>query len=110
MSQRTQKVASLVHHLVAAELMRELASPELTVTGVDVAPDLRHATVWLGVAADPESTQALINRAQAIRPQLQQAVSGGLSTKFVPRLELKHDTTGQHADHIQRLINDSKPK
>ena len=49
MSQRPQKVASIVSHTVAAELTELPGGAYLTVTGVDMAPDLRNCTVWIGV-------------------------------------------------------------
>jgi ribosome-binding factor A len=101
MSQRTEKVASLVQQIVARELTARLHAPELTVTGVDVTPDLRHATIWLGqLKPDPE----LMKRVEQERGNIQAAVARQLTTKFVPRLSFKPDSGGEYADRINRLI------
>jgi ribosome-binding factor A len=110
MSQRTQKVASLVQQAVAAELSALPEAAYLTVTKVDVTPDLRSCTVWIGVLAPRAATTAaaMADRAfaaaQATRDQLQAAVARRLTTKFVPRLTLERDTAGEYAEHIDRLI------
>jgi ribosome-binding factor A len=104
MSQRTERVESLVQQIVA-ESLPELLGPEvakITVTGVDVSPDLRSATVWIGVVAgEAEETMKSV---EAQRSQLQKIVSGRLTTKYVPRITLKLDTGGQYAEHITDLL------
>jgi ribosome-binding factor A len=108
MSQRTAKVESLVQQVVATGILELLDADaaNITVTGVDVAPDLRSAIVWIGVIADDDSAQAgLFNRVTKVTGLLQRRLAGTITTKFVPRLELRLDTGGQYADHITRLLN-----
>lgn len=107
MSQRTAKVSSLIKQTVAAELPRQLAGDAavLTVTQVDVTPDLRQAIVWIGVLAGNAAEQAAsFARAQAVVGDLQAAVARKLETKFTPRLELRPDASGEYADRMSRLI------
>lgn len=108
MSQRTEKVASLIQQIVAEGLLSELSGDmaRITVTQVEVAPDLRYATVWIGVAADGPAQQQLFERVEGLRPDLQRDVAAQLTTKFVPRLSLKLDTGGQYAAQMERLLND----
>lgn len=107
MSQRTDKVASLVQQIVAAELREQLAAPELSVTAVDVSPDLRQATVWLSViSGNQQQTEELLQRVHAERSHIQAAVAKQMTTKFVPKIHFKHDTSGQYAEHIGRIMND----
>ncbi len=107
MSQRTQKVSSLVQQIVAAELAQLPGAARLTVTGVDVSPDLRHATIWIGVLApgnDDTRVAKLFQVALDAREHLQDAVARQLTTKFVPRLALEQDIGGAYADRMTRLI------
>lgn len=107
MSQRTEKVASLIQQIVAEGLLAELGGDmaRVTVTGVDVAPDLRHATVWVGIVADGPDQQELFERVERLRPDLQRDVAGQLTTKFVPRISLKLDEGGEYAAQMERLLN-----
>lgn len=107
MSQRTDKVASLVQQLVAGELREQLTTPHISVTAVDVSPDLRQATVWLSLIANSQQEQEeLMRRAVGARGQIQRAVAARMTTKFVPRIHFKHDGSGQYAEHIARIMNE----
>jgi ribosome-binding factor A len=105
MSQRTEKVASLIHQVVASELRQRVQAPEVTVMSVDVSPDMRQAMIWVSVLSRDEATrQELFGQVLGARSELQMAVARSLTAKFAPRLELKLDTSGDYADHINRLI------
>jgi ribosome-binding factor A len=108
MSLRTEKVESLVKQIVAQQLP-ELMGPDsarLTITGVDVSPDLRNATVWVGVFADVDRQKAEFDKVVALQKDFQRAVAKGLTIKFVPRLTFRHDTGGEYAEGITKLLRD----
>jgi ribosome-binding factor A len=100
---RLRRVASLVQQTVAAQLLTRLSRAEaVTVTIVDVSPDLRHAVVWLGVTgADGKEILTEIN---SLRPELQRSLGEVMTTKFVPRMEFRLDQSGLYADHIGKLL------
>ncbi len=107
MSQRTEKVESLVQRLVASELRQGLATnaERVTVTRVDAAPDLKTANVWIGIIADSVDQQkAVFEQVLVLRGQAQRAVAKTLTTKFVPKLFFKLDEGGQYAEYIDRLL------
>lgn len=105
MSERIRKVESLIQQVVAAELTQLPDAARLTITKVQVSPDLRNATVWVGVLADDEAAALqLFTSAVTHRPAFQEAVARQLTTKFVPRLTLERDSGGQYAQQITKLI------
>lgn len=105
MADRTRKVESLIQQIVAAELTQLPEAARLTVTGAQVSPDLRNATIWIGVLADDEAAALKLFAAVAPhRAALQDAVARRLTTKFVPRLTLERDSGGQYAQAITKLI------
>ena len=63
MSRRTEKIASQLMGEVARILREEVTDPRIrlvTITRVDVAPDLSHAVFFYSVIdADPEDTEAI---------------------------------------------------
>jgi ribosome-binding factor A len=107
MSQRTEKVESLSQQVVATGLLDQLGGDmaRVTVTRVDVSPDLRHAIVWIGIVASGADQTQLFERVDELRPDLQRDVAERLTTKFVPRLSLKLDTGGEYAAQMERLLN-----
>ena len=108
MSQRVAKVESLVQHIVAAELssLLEKDAAAVTVTRVDASPDLRNATVWIGLLGNPSKQEALWARIEGLSGHLQASLSGKFTMKFVPRLHVKRDTGGEYAAEIDRLLRE----
>jgi ribosome-binding factor A len=92
---------------VVAEQIRELlgpASARVTVTRVDASPDLRNATIWIGLLWSPDQATTVWEALSQIRGELQSSLAGRLTTKFVPRLALKLDTGGAYAAQIDTLL------
>ena len=108
MSQRVAKVESLIQQAVATAVTEFLGpdAARVTVTRVDAAPDLRNATVWLGLLGDESQQDALMATLQRYHGDFQSALAGRMVTKFVPRLHFKRDTGGAYAAEIDRLLKD----
>lgn len=106
MSQRVAKVESVIQSVVATALVRVLErdAAGVTVTRVDAAPDLRNATVWIGLLGSPAEQDRLWTQVERERTELQSALSDHMTTKFVPRLHFKRDTGGQYAEEIEHLL------
>ena len=75
----------------------------ITVTRMDVSPDLRHATAWIGVVGGVDGQQA-VTRLQGLVGAFQAAIAKGLATKFTPRLHFRLDTNAQYAADIDQLL------
>lgn len=106
MSQRVAKVESLIQQVVATALSELLDrdGAAVTVTRVDAAPDLRNATVWIGLLGDDATANRLWEHIERERGELQAALGSRMTTKFVPRLHFKRDTGGEYAAEIDRLL------
>ncbi len=86
---------------------RELDDPRLsqmTLTGVDVAPDLSHAKVYFtqlsGAASAPE-TLAVLNGAAGF---LRHALRGRVDLRVIPELRFRYDESVERGAEISRLI------
>lgn len=99
---RTARVNEVVREVIADELERvdderlELA----TVTGVEVDPDLRHATVFMA-SLDDEEQAALAE----VRVRLQRAIGRQVRLKRTPELAFRPDpavATGGRVDELLR--------
>ena len=92
---------------VLGETIERLADTDdrlslLTVTGVDVDPDLRHARVWL--ASLSEEQQAAL---EGVRGRLQAAVGRQVHLKRTPLLSFAPDpavSTGERVEAILRQL------
>jgi ribosome-binding factor A len=106
MSQRIAKVESLIQQVVAKSLteLMEKDAAGVTVTRVDSSPDMRNAAVWIGLLGNSTQQDRLWSRIEHLRGELQVDVAKHMTTKFVPRLEVKRDTGGEYAAEIDRLL------
>lgn len=107
MSLRTRKVERLVMQAAAARLVGLLpkkVAPTVTITTVEVSPDLRRATLWIGVLGTAEEAESIVAELEKVKLELQAAVAQSLSTKFVPRLSLRLDQGGAYAQEIEAII------
>jgi ribosome-binding factor A len=111
---RTLRVNEVVRETLADHLER-MEDPRLelvTITGVDVSPDLRHATVFYGALGrhDPEIAEALEAAAKPLRAALGREVR----LKYLPALHFREDPaieTGQRVEEILRdLQRQKKPR
>ncbi len=108
MSQRTEQVGSLIHKALGMIFARDIELPEgalVTVTRVEVQPDLKHARVFLMVTPEDQSEQVLsVVRSQHKHIQ-QEVVAEHMTMKFSPRLSFTLDVQEQHASHIENLLD-----
>ena len=106
---RSLRVNQVLRQVLAEELERLADADErlrlVTVTSVDTAPDLRHATVYLSSLSD-DAAEALAER----RAQLQRTVGRQTRMKRTPLLEFTADpavVAGGRVDEVLRRIRDS---
>lgn len=101
MSLRVQRVASQLQRQVADALQAEVSGIKLllTVTRVNVSPDLRQATVWVAGWDEIETANQ-----ERISRLLQRYCNQRSTSKVTPRLRLEADTSSDYAQNIQRLL------
>jgi ribosome-binding factor A len=101
MTTRTAKVNALLEATIAEAIRRDYGDPTnlVTVTKVEVAPDLRTANVWIATYRDGTWEDIM-----ALRPLLQRAVAAAMTSKNTPRLTLRQDLSGEYAARIHEAL------
>ena len=107
---RTRRVAELIRTELSRLLIAEVQDPALgllTLTRVEMTPDLLTARVFLSVfgAEDPAALLALIERS---RGALRRALASRVKLKYNPELFFALDPGPEHQDRIDRLIEETK--
>ena len=108
MTERTNRLDELLREEISAVIARDVDDPRVgfvTITDVEVAPDLRHAKVWVSViGSETERRQTLraLNRAM---PFVRQRL-GKLRLKRIPELHVKLDTTAERGTRLLRILDD----
>ncbi len=103
---RTLRINEVVREALADDLER-LSDPRLTmvtITGVDVSPDLRHATVWYSALGrhDDETAAALKSAGPRLRATLGQQVR----LKYLPDLHFREDPAIEAGQRVEEIIRD----
>jgi len=111
MSERMRRVNEAVKH-VLAETLPELKDPRIgliTVTAVDTAPDLRHATVYVSVLGSSRKQRASILGLEAAHGILQSRIARQLRLKRTPQLTFEYDPSVERGVRMTRLIDELAP-
>src|SRR5262245_417735 len=113
MSRRTDRVAEAVQALVAELLVREIKDPRIglvTITGVKMTPDLRHARVFFSCMGDDaqraQSHQGLTSAAGFVRSQ----VARRLGLRVAPQIVFEFDSSFEEAERVARLLKETPPR
>jgi ribosome-binding factor A len=97
---------------VLAETLPELKDPRIglvTITGVETAPDLRHATVFISVLGSEKKRDATLRGLDAAHGLLQSRLARQLRMKRTPQLTFEYDPTVERAVRMSRLIDELAP-
>ena len=103
---RSIRVADQIRRELAILVARDVADPrvgEVTVSGVDLSPDMRHAKVMVtpGRENDGDTSVAALNRAAGF---LRSRLGRRIRMRRLPSLTFEHDRTLEHALRIEALI------
>ena len=107
-SPRPERVADAIQVELADILTRRLKDPRhgfLTVTGVEMTPDLRRARIFISALSDGELEEGLetLNRARGfIRTELGRRIR----LRFVPELDFRPDHSTERGLRMESLLRD----
>ena len=109
---RPVRVADQIQRELALLVAREVADPrvgDVTISGVDLSPDLRHARVLVTPSRDTDGDAAALalNRAGGF---LRSRLARRVRLRRLPRLVFEHDRTLETALRIDALIDESSTK
>ena len=108
---RTARINVQIQRELVDIIRDELRDPRVkgvTLTSVEVSPDMRNARIHVSVLAldgKPAEAAAALNGAAG---KLRQALKHRLSIKHIPELRFHGDATAASADHVNKLIREAR--
>ena len=108
-SQRQLRVGEELRHLISNALHREtfydavLESNNITVTEVNVSPDLKNAKVFI-MPLGGENKIVVLESLNRIKGYIQKLISSEIQLRQIPRLNFVIDTTFEYANKIDNII------
>ena len=89
-------------------MVREVTFPAqlVTVSGVDVTPDLKQAHVFISALGSPGERRRVITTLEAHRVMLQKELSGRLAMKFTPHLNVHLDDSIERGTRVLGILDE----
>lgn len=113
---RQRQVAELLHEELSELIQQRAHDPRLgfvTVTGVDVTPDLRNARVFVSILGDEEEARLTLEGLQHAAGFFRRELASALSLRYTPALTFRRDTSfevGRRIDELLEQIGPSGPE
>lgn len=111
MKNRTAQVASVIQSEVGILLMTEMQTNEfgmITISRVEVTPDLSSAYVYITSSKDGVDEELLISRLKKVRGKIQKTVGDHMVIKRTPVIKFRMDEGIQHFNHINEILGEIK--
>jgi ribosome-binding factor A len=112
-SRRLQKAAEAIREVVSMAILADLKDPrirDVTVTYVEVSPDMRQAKVHVSVMGDETAQQLSLRGLQNAAGFLQSKVSKRIDTRYTPRLAFVLDLGVKRSIEIAQILQAVLPK
>jgi len=107
-TRRQRRVAELIQEEISLLIQREVHDPRVgmvTVTYVEMSPDLRLARVYFSALGEEEQEQAL-DALQHASKFLRHELGARVRLRFTPRLEFHVDHTVEQSMRIEQLLSE----
>ncbi len=93
-------------------ILTEVRDPrvrDVTVTRVEMAPDMRSAVVHVSVMGSPAQEQVALKGLANAAGFLQSRIADRIETRYTPRLRFELDAGVKHSIEIARMLGDVLP-
>ena len=109
MSRRTRQVGEFLREELTDIIRREVKDPRvgfMSVTTVDMTPDLRLARVYVSVLGTEEERTATLTALRSAAGYIRHHLKPRLRMRQIPELEFRDDRSMEHADRIARTLKE----
>ncbi len=111
-NRRALRAAEAIREVVGMAILAELKDPriqDVTVTHVEVSPDLRYAKVYVSVMGNETKQKLSLRGLRNARGYLQAKCAEQIDTRFTPRLEFVLDQGVKKSIEISRILREVLP-
>lgn len=108
MSERTARLDELLRQEISEVVRREVDDPRIgfvTITEVEVSPDLRHANVWVSVIGSADERKQALRALSHAMPYVRGRL-GKLRLRRIPDLHVKEDDSAERSTRVMAILDD----
>jgi len=106
---RSSRVGESVHKEISALLLKGLKDPRIgfvTITAVDVTPDLHLARVYFTVMGDEEARRETEKGLKSSVPYIRRELGKRLRMRYVPDIIFRFDSSLEYGSRIESLLRE----
>lgn len=111
-SRRLLKAAEAIREVVSMSILVDLTDPrisDVTVTYVEVAPDMRLARVHVSVMGDDKKQNLCLRGLESASGFLQNKVGNRIDARYTPKLKFVLDQGVKHSLAVARILDEVLP-
>ncbi|MCA9127823.1 MAG: 30S ribosome-binding factor RbfA [Planctomycetales bacterium] len=108
-SRRTLKAAEAIREVVSMAILTEIRDPRVenvTVTSVEVAPDMRTAKVMVSIMSDEKRQELCLRGLSNSAGFLQSKIAKRIDTRYTPRLTFEIDKGVKKSLEVAKILQD----
>ena len=106
---RTERVAHLLQRELAHLIEHEIKDPRLpafvTISAVEISPDLSHAKVYITILGDEEKIEMAVEILNSAEGFLRSFLGKILKLRIIPHLRFIYDASMSEGNRLQTLID-----
>jgi ribosome-binding factor A len=108
MKHRIERVCEVLKRELGRTILRELtfSTPLVTISGVDITPDLKQAHVYVSALGNDAQRQNVLTVLEQNRGMLQAQVSKRVVLKRTPHLNFKLDDSIERGSRVIVILDD----
>ena len=112
-SQRQLRVGEELRHLISNALLREsfydqiIENNTITITEVNVSPDLKNAKVYI-MPLGGENKLEVLDSLNKSNGRIKKLISSNINLRQIPKLQFKIDETFEYAKNIESILQKIK--
>lgn len=106
-SRRVLKAAEAIREVVSLGILMDLKDPRVehvTVTGVEVTPDMREARVKVSIMGDETKQRLCLRGLESSAGYLQQKIAKRIDTRYTPRVKFEIDQGVKKSIEINEIL------
>jgi ribosome-binding factor A len=113
MVDRQRRIGQQIKQEISDMLLREIKDPRIafaSITFVDVAPDLRHAKVFVSVLGSESERKSTIAGLRSATGFIRRELGQRLHLKYIPEIRIIYDDSIEEGSRILSLIDSVVPE
>ena len=106
-SSRSERVSRHIRNTLADILRRHVKDPRLklvTITSVDVSPDLRQAKIYFATTGDEKKVQRVLDGFNKARPYIKRLLGRELGLRYMPEIRFYYDDSLDYGARMEELF------